>query len=336
MNFESREASAADLGRCLELLSPRFTIDQSQRRALRAMWAEIVESRCGITGVTNELDERSAILTFAIAVFVSDERARAYHRGASPCIARRMLAEWAGGGRPFLTPDEVARANGNGGLNVVVTHYGHRRDPRAFIAMYEAWRLALRGWNFASYTAEYFTDAHLDRRAWGTSLGFRVVEYAPEQIRKAGIPAERAPFAWVATRDDAMRSPGYGTALVFGSFSRPRFAFTLRQQHVLSLALDGGTDASIARAAGLSESAVKKYFRMIYDKVADSGVLSALDNGASDQRGAEVRRHLLNYLREHIEELRPYRPAVTGERARPEIRPSMRPLRDLAVTPAYA
>jgi hypothetical protein len=336
MNFESREAAVSDLDRCAELLSPAFTSRSPERGELRAMWTEIVESRCGVSTVTNEVDDRSAILTFTIAVFVNDERAREYHHGASPCIAQRMVAEWGAGGRPFLRPEEVARANGNGGLNLVVTHHGHQSDPRAFIAMYEAWRWALRGWNFKSYTAEYFTDPHFDRRAWGRSLGFRVLDYSPGQIRSAGILPERAPFAWLATRDDALRSPGYGTALVFGSFARPRFAFTLREQRVLNLALDGGTDASIARAVGVSESAIKKYFRTVYDKVTDACILDTLGNGASDRRGAEMRRHLLSYLREHTEELRPYQYPAPDERGRAKIRMSLRASRDLAVAPAYA
>jgi hypothetical protein len=55
---------------------------------------------------------------------------------------------------------------------------------------------------------------------------------------------------------------------------------------------------------------VKKRWHAIYERVADVDeelLPPAIAYGARvASRGAERRRHLLNYLRQHLEELRPY------------------------------
>jgi DNA-binding CsgD family transcriptional regulator len=309
MDLELRDVTLSDLDRLAPLVSP-FQCDASEHQALIAMWSDIVTSACGVMALAAEPKPPSTVIHFGCGIFVSDQRADEYHRCRDPFISRRLLAAWIAGERPFLNAEEIARANGGSGLNLVLAYYGGRRDdPRADIANYESSRRALRGWNLRSYTAELFLDPPRDNRQWGKSLGYRVLEYPPEKLRAAGIAEDRAPFIWAATRLDAESNPGYATALLFKTFQAPRLGFTRLEQHLLGIALDGATDARIARAAGMSESAVKKHFRRLYEKARAIGVLegSAVDEGpAQPTRGVELRRHLLSYLREHPEELRPY------------------------------
>jgi hypothetical protein len=66
----------------------------------------------------------------------------------------------------------------------------------------------------------------------------------------------------------------------------------------------------LAKSLCISHSTVKKRWRAIYERVADIdynllGAPLANDRDAT-RRGAEHRRHLLHYLRQHSEELRPY------------------------------
>jgi DNA-binding CsgD family transcriptional regulator len=271
-----------------------------------------LRSRCGISGVAVDAED-SAIVHFFFGLFVSDRRAAEYHECRRPLISRRLLAEWRAGERPFFDAEQIARANAGSGLNFVAAYYGGRRDdPRSSIANYEGSRRAVRGWNLRTYTSEMCTDPQRDNREWGRSLGYRVLEYSPDDVRMAGIPEDWAPFIWAATRRDAEFNPGYATALLFMTYAPPRFAFTPREQHVLNLALDGATDCAIARAASISESAVKKHFRTLYEKVRAAGAFEPLVAGApaaESTHGVELRRHLLTYLREHPEELRPYSPA---------------------------
>ncbi|MGB8910414.1 MAG: hypothetical protein WCC84_16850, partial [Candidatus Cybelea sp.] len=279
MDLELRDIRASDFDRLVPLVSP-FLCDPSQHEALRAMWTEIIRSKCGVTNVAADV-EQSSIIHFFFAVFVSDGRADEYHQCRHPSIARRLLAEWVAGERPFLHADEIARANAGSGLNLVLMQYGGRRgDPRAHIANYEGSRRAIRGWDLRTFTVEKFTEPHHDDRGWGRSLGYRVLEYPPDELRAAGFAKDRAPFLWAATRRDAEFNPGYATALLFKTYAAPRFAFTPGEQRVLGLALDGATDSSVARAVGISESAVKKHFRTVYEKVHAVGIFDPLVDGA--------------------------------------------------------
>jgi hypothetical protein len=86
---------------------------------------------------------------------------------------------------------------------------------------------------------------------------------------------------------------------------------TGREQEIVQAALDGYTDDRIAQVLGISTAAVKKNFRAIYDKAEDrfpddEALHITSENGA---RGCETRRHLLNFVRDHPEELHPYDPS---------------------------
>ncbi|HXB84335.1 MAG TPA: helix-turn-helix transcriptional regulator [Candidatus Acidoferrum sp.] len=307
MELALRTPAGPDFGRCIPLLSSPFLCDRSEGDSLCALWSEIVSSQSGVAAVAADANDPAAIVHFAFGVFVSDERIAEYRRCTSPCIARSLLAQWVAGKQPFLSLHEIASSNAGQGLNLLMTHYGHRRgDTRVYAADYESSRRVLRGWNLRTYTVEMFTEPERDDRAWGRDLGFRVLEYPPSRYLAAGIPMERAPFLWAASREEAKSDAHYGLALLFETYAPPRFALTLREQQVLGLALDGGTDASVARIANISESTVKKIFRSIYAKVARAGIVDLCADDAADQRGAETRRHLLNYVREHPQELRPY------------------------------
>ena len=57
---------------------------------------------------------------------------------------------------------------------------------------------------------------------------------------------------------------------------------------------------------GVSVSAVKKTWRLVYARVAQRAPEVGLDVGDGESRGREEKQRLLAYLREHPEELRPF------------------------------
>jgi len=313
LNFELRDAVASDFDSCIALLPSSFLCEPERYGTLRTMWTEIVTSKSGLAAVATDPVRKSSVIHFGFAVFVSDQRANGYHRCVAPLIARRIMAEWAAGDHPFLAADEIARANAGQGLNVVILHSGDAPagdglDKRVYAADYEASRRILLGWNLRSYTAEIFTgNQRRDGNKWGKALGFRVGGYSTEKLRGAGIPQDQAPCVWMARREDAVANPGLAP-LLFTSFMPPHLGFAPHEQELLLLALEGHTDNSIAQAARISPSTVKKRLRRIYEKVQDARCVGELPPGlfTNGVRGAETRRHLLNYCREHPEELRPY------------------------------
>lgn len=309
-----RRAAEGDLDSCLALITDQFLYDQRHLAGLRGMWSHIIASGAGLTGVVVSRAPPQ-ILSFATAVCVSDDRAERYQSCAQPRIGYGIAEEWNAGGHPFLEAEEIGAENAGAGLNVVVTHHGFVEGDEEFASMiryaiYEVYRINYRGLNIRSWTHEVF-----DRYGVEVSkqIGFRVLRYTNDQLLAAGIPFDRAPLVQVATREDAVAHPGSeGLGLLFFSFSPPRFGFNLHEQKLLRLAIDGHTDETIALLTSESLSNVKKRFRTIYSKVEGSAIADAFPEQEAlleRHRGVEVRRHLLNYLREHPEELHPYIPA---------------------------
>jgi hypothetical protein len=263
-----------------------------------------------------------SIVYFALGVFVSDERAESYHRLESPLIARRMLAEWREGGHPFLGIGEIARCNARNGLNLVITHFGaDLTAPNALLTAtnYEMGRRMFLGWNMRSFTTENFRHGRYDARSWGAALGYRVGTYSTSALNAVGISKSEAPCVWMATRKGAQDNPSVTLALLFPLFRPPRCGFTAREQQGLLLALDGNTDERIAQALGISNSTAKRLFRSIYEK-AERALSIEEFTGISLEpgiRGAEIRRRLLNFVRQHPNELRPFDASAAGEIAVP-------------------
>ena len=109
------------------------------------------------------------------------------------------------------------------------------------------------------------------------------------------------------TRAEALSKPGAGFSALF-RYAPPRFGFTPAERRMLRCASAGTTDEAIAGALLLSRSTVKKRWDSIYGRVEqrEAAVLSpSVPLDASGKRGAERRRRLLSYLRDHPEELRP-------------------------------
>jgi len=86
----------------------------------------------------------------------------------------------------------------------------------------------------------------------------------------------------------------------------PQIGFSPSEQRVLVHALLNQSDAEVARRLGLSLDAVKKTWRRIYDRVSLRVPYLVADERKSDGgRSSEKRRHVLEYLRAHPEEVRP-------------------------------
>ncbi|MGB6522202.1 MAG: hypothetical protein WBE83_10555 [Candidatus Cybelea sp.] len=324
MDFVLRRAVESDLDQCLALTTDRFLYDPEQLTMLRDMWCHIITTKDGIMAVLAEASHVSHVRFFFTAAFVSNESVGNYHRLSRPKIAHAMVEQFHRGAHPFLSRLETAHANAAGTVNVVLAHHGYEErhdesNEKTRAATYQLVRKYLSGWNLRTYTNEVFArDSNRDGKEMGEALGFRTRRYTEQQLRHAGIPPDRAPWVWTATRQDALSKPaGLGLALIFLSFSRPRFGFSFAEQDTLELALDGHTDEGIASAMNTSTATIKKRFRAIHEKVEDATLdeLTALvrEPAKVGVRGPESRRWILNYLRDHHEEMRPYSmPASNG------------------------
>lgn len=141
-------------------------------------------------------------------------------------------------------------------------------------------------------------------------------------------PPERRPFLLGVRREEALAAPG---SFAFALFATPQpcLHLTASDQAVLCLALEAHTDEAIARALGTAVVTVKKHWEAINRKVARSGVaiLSEEPEGkGAAQRSREKRRLVVEYVRNHPEEIRalPHQPRRRGpwrKRFHPKRRP---------------
>ena len=114
-----------------------------------------------------------------------------------------------------------------------------------------------------------------------------------------------APFG-IERRDFWDRLTG-STSLLFHALP-PRFALSASAQRILERAMLLHSDEEIAGQLEISVDAVKKTWRAIYqrvDNVAPRMFGSVVRASNPSHRSSERRRHLLDYLRTHLEELRP-------------------------------
>ena len=93
-------------------------------------------------------------------------------------------------------------------------------------------------------------------------------------------------------------------------FVPPVLGLTMAERRMLRLAVTDLTDDEIADEIGVTRHTLKKLWRSVYERSADA-LPQWFDHhpGPADgTRGPEKRRGLLQYLRQHPEELRPYQP----------------------------
>jgi hypothetical protein len=174
----------------------------------------------------------------------------------------------------------------------------------------EAFHLALRGYRIKEFLAD---PVGRETSQWMLDAGTRLRRDYSNYFRKNGLSKpelSQRPYLIGLTRKEAFAHPGGSIAGLFIYFP-PRFGFNRSQRMLLQHALMGATCDNAAASLSVSPWTVKKRWRAIYDRVADvdSELLSpSIAYGAhSLSRGMEDRRRLLNYLRQHLEELRPYK-----------------------------
>jgi len=199
----------------------------------------------------------------------------------------------------------LGRVNASGELAFLAMHYVTRAydpgDPyfQALISVgNESMRFGMSGHNLNAIHFENPVEADEVMRSAGFVL--REAAGVREGLR-----------LWGMTREEARRlMPGSTARHLFESHP-PRFRLSVNQRRLLWHALFDEDDEQLAAGVEVSPHGLKKLWRGIYERVADSvpdffGDAPAADEG---KRGPEKRRQVLAYVRQRPEELRPWLPA---------------------------
>lgn len=326
ISLMARKGDAQDLPKCYALHEPARLHAEKSTGVLLEMWRTLLSTGAMQLSLVEDRTRlvSSRVVAFRATVFVTDEFCSEARTMPRPYLGVELAKRYLAHRLPVLNREQIARANAREGLNVVMcfegcAEYGFTREQ--FLAVREkqseAFYLGLRGYRIKEFLAE---PVGRETAQWMLGAGARLRRDYSNYFRKNGLSepeGSKRPYLLGLTKEEALARPGSSIAGLF-IYTEPRFHFNLSQRVLLQHALMGETCEQLAASLSLSTWTVKKRWQAIYDRVGDvdSELLPppiAYSANASS-RGAERRRQLLNYLRQHLEELRPYERLRHGHR----------------------
>lgn len=255
------------------------------------------------------------MISCCAAIFVTDAFCEEAKSKLPPFLGIQLARLYREDLLPVLDRAQIARANAEEGLNLMVCFEGHDRSALSheqFLAVREkqgeAFHHALRGFRLKEFLANPIgEEAYQETIDAGARLRR---DYRECLAKDAGAGRGSLPRLVGLTKEEAEEHPGSHLASLF-VYTPPRFHFSQAEQRLLEHALTGETCEDLAASLSLSPWTVKKRWHAIYERVeeVDRDLLpqTLADGRAVHARGAERRRRLLGYLRQHPEELRPWR-----------------------------
>jgi DNA-binding CsgD family transcriptional regulator len=315
MRLTHRPVASRDRNACFAIASDRLSYDAEGESRLKEMWHCLLENGWGESAYIADSEASAGPpLAFGISAFITDRCCADLQARPAPWLSQQVLDRWHRGEQPFLDENQRRAGNSGDGLCLLILSRGaplpgtndHYHISRALMDGFYA---AHRGYCLKEVLAECIGEQALvqfRRGGWEMRSDYR--SYYESRLLPL-LPPDRQPYLMGLTRAEAVAEPGRAIATLF-DYTPPRFAFRPGEQALLSEALSGETDPELAERLGLSLWTVKKRWLAIYERVAsvDPDLLpEAGDTQNEPKRGAEKRRHLLSYVREYREELRPIR-----------------------------
>jgi hypothetical protein len=316
MDLAVRPAAPSDTAAWLRLLRGHLAYDPDTLARLPAAWRRLLRDEA-LIGAVIEDRERPAparILGFGASVFVTDAFMQEARAGITPYLTARLVREELRGPSPVLRSPAIAEANAGDGLNVLFLHYCDAADAldqeelrRVRYQMLEACVDSHRGYRIKEVLQEIWDEVEpaYVRPGWGRLRTDYAGFYALRGQRLP--PPGRGPYLIGLTREEVLAAPGSSVLAPLFVYSPPRLSLSRGERGLVHQALAGSTDAESTRALGIALPTVKSRWRAIYDRVAARlPELVSHPEQTPGTRGKEKRRRVLEYLRQHPEELRPF------------------------------
>jgi DNA-binding CsgD family transcriptional regulator len=308
-----RLAEDRDLPNCRSLLNPALRLSRRVEDQLPTLWSALAV--CGTFSIVEDPIKPypDSIEGFGASVFVDDRFVEEFLSERRNYLDATLYERILAGRSPVLSEAQIAAANSGDGLSLVVLSYGLRDHDLSNPVTQQVQRLgnaafyALHaGYQLKTILNEVFGDVPAQYLNAG---GFQLMETSAAGGGTKTGPA--APYLFALRREWVERG---GALHMLSSLFHPpaaRIGFSSSERRVLVQALFNRSDTEIAAMSGVAIDSVKKTWRRIYDRVSlrlpylIAGERKPGDSG----RSSEKRRHVLDYLRSHPEELRPARRA---------------------------
>lgn len=304
-----------DVRECVEIVAthpiqaPRYG---PAIRNLRVFWQGLLgrEAFRAIVFEEMQTDSRLRSVGLGVSVFISDGFLQHIKTPPYLWVYPELMTWEASGKSPILSDKQTRECNAKGGLNLLVLEGTFRGDhelpPEAQTTIFTVFIEQHRGFLLKELISHSMSEERLLAmlRTGGQLLDPQ--GKFVDDLQGAPRAIVEKPHYVGLTREVALSRVGYWVASLF-VHATPRFAFRPSEQRLLLAALRGGTDEELAADLGVSLSAVKKTWILIYERASPylPGFSSDREPDVTMERGKEKKQRLLSYLREHPEELRP-------------------------------
>jgi hypothetical protein len=318
VSLRDRPMQPKDVAECAGIIASHPVIGRRYGRGISNLgpaWLRMLGSEAVNAMVIEEVSGSQTTICFVgVSVFVSDDFVRELKTPPQfwfgPELARRIMR----GNSPVLSNTQVREANSNGGLNSITwegcirqgfeSHLElHRKVISVFIEQHRGFLCK----EAISCQIENVERFHWVLKTGGLLWDTKHGRYV-DSLEKDPSEIICDPHVLGVTREIEHDRPSTWVGALF-EYLPPRIGFSRGEQKLLLSALSGRTDQELSEHLGVSISTVKNTWRSIYNRAA-SGMPELLPdqsqtNSRVAERGKEKKRHLLFYLRDHPEELRP-------------------------------
>ena len=318
----ARAINAGDASKAAEFITRYTPVPDRLARVLPGLLQQLIAEEI-LSGVVIEHihngDTRPEFAAVGLSGFVSETWADGFLASPAPHIELVLLdlASRDAHEPAFLTFDEIAQANAGDSLTLVpllwlqVTEDYDDPEAHALLRLGQQNFLGRhRGYRLTRIVKEIWAERAFAFQGGGFQEHCRIPAGTPLSFNPERALG-RDHLIFTVTRQEVEANwPGTAVGLLF-AHEPPRCGFTRAEQQVLSLAADGLTDARIAQDLCVSAAAVSMRWRSIYTRFQEGAPPALRFEEATDgARGQEKRRHVIAFVSEHAEELRPYaRPA---------------------------
>jgi hypothetical protein len=284
---------------------------------------------CAAVFEANRPVHGSPLVAFGCATFVTESFAADTVTYPTPGLNSRILQAMLDGKSPILTPEALRHDNTIPGLNLI-TLAGYIRPAceddlelmrEISMTISKAFYQQYIGFRLRRFLFEVTTQA-LRQRPHKLSI-------YPFHSYPQPTPASAPLGAVMLDRNTALQREDSPFAWLF-RYREPILRFTPGEQEILQVALPGHPNPGQADVLGLGREAVRGRWRTVLDraapllqeimrasKAATAASKVPVNNGTPSQkgvqrvsalppRGKQRRQYVINYVREHPEELRPF------------------------------
>ncbi|TDP71116.1 hypothetical protein [Roseateles toxinivorans] len=311
-----RPSLREDIAECMPLLPAWAGLDAATRAALPALWERLCDEPSVLSSITEDLTRPAGerLQSWGVAMIVPAAQAEAWGLDGEPrpgLVKRAYAALLDGSWRP-MAEREIGRDNARGELRMLSMHYDMRERDLAspyvqslLVMGVESYRAGLSGYNLR---AMYFEN-HPGAEPWMLNTGYLRRPYAPGAGEgENGWPGGEPLLYFRLTREESRHSAATSTLRQIFDHHPPLFRLSPTQRRLLWLSLFDDHDETLMQRLQVSIHGLKKLWRGIYERIEDQMPDFFGDGGGADdgKRGPEKRRQVLAYVRQRLEELRPW------------------------------